>query len=660
MIRCEDLPIQCFVDGKPVKCAVLRDDTARDAALKMTLGRGQVYLYAKRTRTTTPVTVWQKYKRPLTPAELTGELRNVGILRRVEVKAYDFEDVLDYFPKEALAEYVPVGQHLPLGVRAKPPKNGYTLDEYKDAVVTDVAPKTRLYEYGQVTELHAVHLNYLTQTYRLHPPGLVSTVPPLPCEANWRWTYLEEAGYDPVAPQSVNLQLLFQRAHAHPQVPTIVYGNLAKVHGDFSKEVRPGKTDRVTFYFAHGAWVAFCRDASVEVGTDDPALNNPLINYVNNIVQFGTGVEGDYQCLGKRVEKAPLFSDAVFPLCTKDRKVRRSISAEWRAQPETVPIRWSCVFGDDFTYKRCGDPTKTQIEFCEDRVVVRGIPEACAPYAALYVEAYLSEGQAQGQDPTGDEAECAIEEADEAEEVAFKCGLSEVERVVEKLERGGFQVNGRYLEGVEAVSFSTGLEGLVPCAVYMNGHTNGHTNGNINGNINGNTSEDGVNVDLPTWTPRQGYAKTLAFLEEVSIVLSHLGSITPVVDVSAKCTGFKTGCGFVPCLPDKTPQVPLITEHELHFPTVPRLYGIFREMCRRSPWNKSVLERVPVCVSTSSEPWCRDGKLFLSEGDLHRFALKLERELATNQRVRCYVNKWTQQVKRVDHDLFPEEKIVFL
>ena len=643
MICFEERPIQCFLDGKSVKCAVLRDDTVRDAALKMTLGLGQVYLYAKRTLTTTPVTIWLKYQRPLTPAELTGELRNVGILRRVEVKTYDFEDVLDYFPKEAFSEYVPVGQTLPLGVRAKPPKNGYTIDEYKDAVVTDVMPKSRLYEYGQVTELHAVHLNYLTQTYRLHPPGLVPTNAPLPCEANWKWTFLQEACYDPVNPRSVDLKQLFQKVHAHPQVPVIIYGDVAKVYAqaDFTKEIQSGNPDRVTFYFENGTSVSFCSDASVEVGVDDPGLVNPLINYVNNVVKLGTGVESDYKCLGKRVEKSPIFSEAVFPLCTNAQKARRSIAAEWRGErPDKVTMRWSGVFDDDFTYKRCAAQKKTRLEFRDDRVVVAGIPEGCAPHAALYVEAFLS----QGKDTTEDEAECTIEEADEAEE-ASKCETSEVERIVEMLERGGFQVTGRYQEGVEAVSFSTGLEGLVPCSESRN---------------------NGVNVDLPPWTPKKGYSKTSAFLEEASIVLQKkLGLITPVVNVAGKCTGFKTGYGFVACLPDKTlHETHLVTEHELHFPTVHRLYGLFRETCRSSDeaWNKPVVERVKnlVCVAAASEPWSREGKLFLSEGDLHRFAQTLESELATNHSVRCYVNKWTRQVKQHQHDVFPEEKIVLL
>ena len=679
--------MKCHLNGKVVEvCDLLEDDTVRDAALKLTRGSGQVSLYAKRTKTNTPVTVWEKYKRPLSPAEMTGELRNVGILRRVEVKTFDFEEVLEIFPKETQWEYVPLGQTLPCGVRVKPPSEGYTIEEFRDVTVSAQTSSTRLFEYENITDIYAVHLTFLTHVYLLHPPGLVPENIPLPERFSWVWEVRPELRYVPKNPQTVDLGSLFQRIHAHAIIPVIVYGNNARVINSTTEHLlllqktnlkpngyRTNNKQHLTVCFADNKRIAFYDDGTVHVSTDDPPLMNPIINYVNNILRWETGLEGDYKIIGKRIGDSPVFSDAFFPLCKSDGEKRVTLQTSWSGEtPSEVPYRWSTAFDDAFHYLRCSPSALLEFKGTdkekekETTVVLSNLHPRCAVFAAKYTEAFIIDEIERDKDK---EHDYFIEEVDKDKEQTHQ--QPKDKKIVlcygttaDQLERAGFQVEGRFLGGIYATS-PKGFQGLVPMS---------------------DDDDAGVVSHLEEWHPNQGYANTKAFLEEVSSLFPGLRPTTYVTTVSSVCTGFRTLDGtVVRCLGDRViskNETNTMLEHEILFPKVPRLYGLYREVykaCITKVKKKKTLQQnqnqtpkinqcehrvadtmaaVVLTTKVDQDQGYFNDKLILTKPNADLFCTQLEDELARFHRVRSYAFDWVQKVNGIDHDLLCEEKIV--
>ena len=571
------------------KHTVLGDDTARDAALKLTLGAGNVYLYAKQTFTTTAVQVWEKFDRPLTVAEMSAELRNVGIKKRIEIKTYDFKDVAAVFTN-AEWRYIPFGQTLPAGVRVKPPQHSYEMCEFENVLGT-VDPHQRLFDFKDITDVYAVSLPVLHHVYLHHAPGVFTDdVFLLEAVSTADWETLPVVRYLPLKEQPIDLQFVFQRVHASSLVPYISFGKLLRsVEKSFSF-FKP-KKEGLTVYLDHN-YITFFENAETATPLE-PAYANPIINYVNNVLKWKTGLESDYQLLGKKVERSDLFSFEFFPLCGDKFEKRVSISLPWDGDfPETVGTVWSSCFTQDFKYKRCSPPGK--LLQTEHSVVVTNLPEACVPFAQKYVESLLSH--------TSDYLH-VIEEEVQTEPKPTMVG---------RFKKAGYEIGDRFRNGFTAFD-PDGLEGFVPC-------------------VEKQTSHGVLDSLLSEWVPYFKYKKVKLFLEKASSVLKELTPTARVNNSTGHCVGVLLSNGVVVKCLKETVQVddlPFKTENEIKFPNDSRAYATFKEKFRQS-----------------------NGKASDSS-----FNAKLSDEIARFHHVRSHVFNWLVTIDGVDYDLLPGETL---
>lgn len=441
-----------YVDKLQVDApTVLHDDTIRDVALKLTHGAGGVYLYACRTTNETDaVSVWQKYKRPLTCSELTAELRNVGAHQKLNALAtYEFEDVSELFPSKCQWEYIPLGQNLTKGVRVKPPKNGYQLDEYVNAKGT-AQPEKRLYDYVGVTDVFAVTVRHLFQVYLPHAAGMVPDDTILHAAVSrWDWKQLPVYRWAPNVPTRVDLTALFQRVHANAHVPCIQHGKRVRVYmGQGLKEKKEKKG--LTFYFVLGGSVTFYEDGSVQTAyVEHPARVQPVVHYVNQVLAWKTAMESDALLMGTCVEvPSTLLNRSVFPLCHSADPRTVTMSAKCSAVLDTVPVAWSNVF-QGTSYLRCSPNADLSTDGAH--VTLTKLPFEAVEFATRYTEGMLTHVAA--------EEECTLEE-----EFVFempKEPVTEFDTFVNAFLREGYDVGERFIGGMVARD-PTGVLGFLP------------------------------------------------------------------------------------------------------------------------------------------------------------------------------------------------------
>jgi len=152
-----------------VGTGVLPDDLIRDVALKMTDGRGGVYLYGKCARRVGGMDIYARYKRPLTCHELLVELRDIGSPLALGKQVYDFDDLMALGISSEV-QFVSLGQTMPLQVPVVPPKKVTRVECFDAAPL----PNKRLCEYTDLFEVYAVPIpETLQKIYIPHPPGRV-------------------------------------------------------------------------------------------------------------------------------------------------------------------------------------------------------------------------------------------------------------------------------------------------------------------------------------------------------------------------------------------------------------------------------------------------------------------------------------------------------
>ena len=621
-------------NGKAVRENTINgDDTIRDVALKLTKGQGGVYLYGKQKKDSSAVTVWQKYKRPLTAYEMTAELRNLGIQRKVGDQEFDYEDIGDYIPP-CDYEYVALGQTLSRGVRVRPPKQTYSLGEYLN--VSSVAqPEMRLVDYPELTEVHVVAVRYLMQVYLPHPPGIVPQDMALQAAVStWVWNIVQETLLLPKAPQQVDLANLFSKIHATELVPYVTFGKLVRF---WSKEDVPSlaPSEGVTFHMKkRGTTVAFYGDGKVKCVRTDPFETNPIVHYVNQVLAWGTALECDWTIIGKSTAVTNLFSDAFFPLWTSATQERATVSAPFDAVAYTPSPAWQHAFSSTLEYVRCSPPAI--LDLTDGAVYIHHLPAESMSYATRYAEGMLTERK---------EADaCWVSEA--ADSVQEVMPVDPSEAYIAKFVKAGFEMGLRYRGGALCMDENSGY-GFLPCPDPARG-------------INQGLLED--------WVPTLGYAAVKQFLVSAARVEVGVEPRETVVDYKGECVGVRTRNGaFVRCKPEPLPEkekeksLRRTTEHALRFPKTGHVNGTYRELVRHHGFNLLKAQTMAVVdARTDDFPQWREGKLLLTRNDLETFEAQLKNDMARFHHLRSYIMRRTQEVNGHILDLLNGEQVTVL
>ena len=622
------------LNGKAVRENTINgDDTIRDVALKLTKGQGGVYLYGKQKRDSSSVTVWQKYKRALTSYEMTAELRNLGIQRKVGDQEFDYEDLGDYIPR-CEYEYVALGQILSRGVRVKPPKQTYSLGEYLN--VSSVAqPEMRLTDYPELTEVHAVTMRYLMQVYLPHPAGIVPQDAALTTAVStWVWNIMQETYLLPKAPQCIDLADLFSKVHAAELVPYISFGKMVRL---WNKDDMPSlsSSEGMTFHLKEKGSVTFYRDGKVKCVRADPYETNPIVHYVNQVLAWGTALECDWMIIGKSTALASLFSDAFFPLWTSATKERITISAPFDAVAYAPSPAWHYAFSPTLEYVRCSPPAS--VDLSNSTVYIRHLPAECISFASRYAEGMLLSAEGNESDT------CWMTEASEdAQNVKT---VEQSEAFIAKFAKAGYEMGLRYRGGALCIDEKSNY-GFLPCPDLA----------------------EGVNQGLlEEWVPTLGYTAVKQFLVSAARVDEGVEPRESVLDHKGEYVGIRTRNGaFVRCktepVVDKGKNcLRKTTEHALRFPKTGHLNGTYRELVRLYGFGLLKAQKVNVIdARTDDFPQWREGKLMLTRRDLEEFETQLKNEMARFHRLRCYMTRRTVEVNGICLDLLNAEQVIVL
>lgn len=611
---------------------ILGDDTIRDVALKITQGRGGVYLYGKVERTVSAVTVWQKYSRPLNSWELMAELRNVGIRRKVrEDESFEFEDLFDFFPKKCEWELVPLGQELPPGVRAKPPTQSYSLAEYQNKSGNH-QPNKRLFEYEGLTEVYAVNVTHLRHVYLPHAAGVVPEDSRLrSAVSTWVWNIRQEVYLLPPKESTIDLTLLFSRVHATELVPHVSFGKLLRTF-DGSTIALNDPTRGVSFYLKRkGACVTFLPDGSLKCVNTDANETNPIIHYANQVLRWGTAFESDAVLIGQKLAFTPLFCDAVYPLWKSNTKERTSITAEFEG-PVKSTLYWNETISPTMEYVRC--TPNARIVFCKGEVHVTNLPTECVTFASRYVEAWLTSAS---DEPTEEDYSCSVAEVNELEETQT---MDAYDVYVSKFTNAGYDMGMRYKGGVLSMDEKGGY-GFLPCPT-------------VSKNVN--------EAFLNEWVPSLSFKETIQFLERAARIAPTTTPKECVINCKGYCVGVRTqGNAFVRCKPERTQETHGLrktTEHEILFPNTGFVYGTFRDLIRENGM-KSDTTKYMVCVDdrTDEFPQWQEGKLVLTFKEREQFGSMLRNDMARFQHLQSYMLKQTQEVNGFTLDIRNEQII---
>lgn len=620
------------LNGKAVRENTINgDDTIRDVALKLTKGQGGVYLYGKQKRDSSSVTVWQKYKRPLTSHEMTAELRNLGIQRKIGDQEFDYEDLGDYIPR-CDYEYIALGQTLSRGVRVKPPKQTYSLGEYLN--VSSVAqPEMRLVDYPELTEVHAVTMRYLLQVYLPHPAGIVPQDAALTAAVStWVWNIVQETFLLPKAPQQIDLADLFSKVHATELVPYISFGKVVRLwtKGD-PPSISP--SEGVTFHLKKGGTVTFYRDGRVKCVRADPYETNPIVHYVNQVLAWGTALECDWAIIGKSTALTALFSDAFFPLWALGTKERTTISAPFDAVAYAPSPEWQHAFSPTLEYVRCSPPAT--VDLSNGTVYIRCIPVDCISHASRYAEGMLTERK--------ESDTCWVTEAT-AERFEDVLG-DPSEAYIAKFAKAGFEMGLRFRGGALCMDEKS-VYGFLPCPDPARGVNQGL---------------------LKEWTPTLSYAVVKQFLVSAARFDEGVEPREAVLDHKGDCVGIRTRNGSVvrckaePSLEKEKSGLRKTTEHALRFPKTGHVNGTYRELVRLYGFNLMKAQTVALIDARTDEfPQWREGKLLLTQTDLEAFEAQLKNDMARFHRLRSYMTRKTQEVNGSSLDLLNHEQVIVL
>ena len=621
------------LNGKAVRENTINgDDTIRDVALKITKGQGGVYLYGKQKRESSAVTVWQKYKRPLTSHEMTAELRNLGIQRKVGDQEFDYEDLGDYIPRCDF-EYVALGQTLSKGVRVRPPKQTYSLGEYLN--VSSVAqPEMRLADYPELTEVHAVTMRYLMQVYLPHPAGIVPQDAALTAAVStWVWNIVQETYLLPKAPRRIDLQDLFSKVHVTDLVPYISFGKLVRL---WNKDVVPTLTpsEGITFHLKKkGSTVTFYGDGKVKCVRTDPYETNPIVHYVNQILEWGTALECDWTIIGKSTAVTSLFSDAFFPLWTSATKERTTISAPFDAVAHAPSPAWQHAFSPTLEYVRCSPPAT--IDVSNGRIYIRHLPNEFISYASRYTEGMLTEEK--------ESETCWMTEASETAQNDITAHPGE--SYIAKFVKAGYEMGLRYRGGALSMDEKSNY-GFLPCP----------------------DPAEGVNQGLlEEWVPTLGYAAVNQFLMGAARVDEGVEPREMVLDCNGDCVGVRTRNGsFVRCKTEISIEkeknfLRKTTEHAVRFPKTGHLNGTYRELVRLYGFNLLKAQKVMLIdARTDDFPQWREGNLLLTQTDIDKFETQLKNDMARFHHLRSYMTRRTQEVNGMSLDLLNAEQVIVL
>jgi hypothetical protein len=611
---------------------ILQDDTIRDVALKLTNGRGGVYLYGKVETNASLLTVWQKYNRPLTSWELVAELNNVGIRRKVhEGASFEFEDLSDFFPPKCVWEYVALGQHLPLGVRVKPPTQSYSLAEYQNKTAT-LQDKKRLFEYENLTEVHAVTITHLRHVYLPHSAGIVPEDSMLRAAVStWVWNIAQEIYILPTNHTNVDLPRLFSRVHATELVPHISYGKIVRSFDGSPIELNE-EAEAVTFHLKRkGAYVSFFADGSMKCVKTDASETNPIVHYTNQVVVWATAFDSDAVLIGQKLAFTPLFSDAVYPLWRANTKERTTIATAFSGEVPSL-TKWHAVIAPTMEYARCRPTAK--LVFRNGNVRVTNIPTECLSYASRYVEGWLTSTS----DPETDEV-CSLAEVNDIQEDPT---VDVCDAYLSKFADAGYEMGMRYKGGILAMD-KKGNYGFLPCP-----------------------PTSGPNPFLKEWVPSLGYKETIEFLETAARIQPRTTPKECVLNHKGCCVGVLTQDNmFVRCEPERwnedTHRLRKTTEHEILFPKTGIVYGVFRELIREYGMKSDMTKHI-VCVDerTDEFPQWRENKLIVTFKEKAKFASMLVNDMARYQHLRCYMTKQTQDVDGFVLDVWNDEQIIVL
>ena len=611
---------------------ILLDDTIRDVALKLTKGRGGVYLYGKCMETVSAVTVWQKYNRPLTWYELTAELRNIGINRKVPEKVFEYEDLADYIPVSDW-QFIALGQQIPHGVRVRPPKHSYSMAEFRDVVCTQEDEK-RLYHYPKLTEVHAVTVKHLPNVYLAYSPGIIPDDGRIHnIISTWVWNIKQEIYLQPVSKQIIDLKILFSKLHATENIEGISFQHMVRC---INKPLHiPSLNEGITFWLKKaGGYITFYADGSLKSVRTESSEINAIIHYVNEVLRWGSSLECNIRLIGKSIPFSPLFSDFCYPLWSSASKERTTIACKINGGvvPSVSPL-WRFMISPNFQYVRCRPYANIEIDDKEIRVC--NLPVECISFASLYVESWLS------NDINKKDVElCITEEYHTIDKLA----ANEFDLFIAKFRKAGYEIGLKFKGGVLAMDKVR--YGFLPCP---------------------ETSPTGVSdIFLKSWVSNVNYKTTKDFLQTAAEIDRGLEPRESVYNFKGERTGVRTRNGaLVNCKKEKmkqkeTEELKKITEHELTFPKTPPLYATYCALVREVGFELDEhIVLTETCHKEDFPHWC-DGKLLLTRNDKTMFELKLRTDMARLHRLRSYILCLQKEINGEVYGLLENEEIIVL
>jgi len=644
----------------------LPDDTVQDAAIKLTSGSGNVYLYGKCDLPATGSDLYAKYKRPLTRNELTAELRNLGIRMalgkdqydRVELKALDIKSRF---------HYVALGQLLPAGVPVIPPKNVQRVS------CVGAAKKTaRLLDYACLSAVYAVDIPpELQKLYLVHPAGDVPDDEMLEASGVVCVQGIVTHGSVTLIPQTTPKQplplgRLFQRMHASADVPYVWLNDTSAPHRIYgpSRDAKINPMRGLSCEFDDGTLVHFMDDASVGIAfnvqaTSERALTdyvrgrvNPLIHLVNNALQYGGPLETDAAAVRAKINSTAFSEDPFLLFQCLEACSKVQLTAVFAFPPQTMlpmfipPYLW-CAFTNEATpkYRRCPEPKALRVEhkLNATEITVFHLPHwSYLPSVARCLHR-LTHSESVGERYTDDETELVSE----ADVHALSFSKIRLRSSWEDLALSDYVLQGTVDGGVILQSRANGKACFVP--------------------VDATSANFVAGKRMEGWLPRLSAEETRAFLTEMAVYFA--GAAPTYLEFE---NGFAVGVGtesgtVVPCCKSRALDDFARFRHAMK-----ELLGrqenaseIWNHLHKKE-WMRSFLKTamatrvafVEFPDYSSTPPYViAKVALFAAERE-SGYVERLVDELSRQHHVRCYVLGMVKRVNGLAYDVFVGEKLL--
>jgi hypothetical protein len=415
-------------------------------------------------------------------------------------------------------------------------------------------------------------------------------------------------------------------AHAAEGLPYITFGKFVRT----MKKTLPKCVDPigVTFYTKEASYATFYADGSLKAVQMDPGVLNPIVHYVNHLLQWRTAIECDSKLLGKSIAVTPLFYSTPYSIWTPTTKERRTISATVQKDIEVPSSIWETTFSSSLKYLRCSPPA--QVEIVDKEVKIINLPIDSIPFAVRYTEAWLEADESTH--------ECTVVEDDSVQTETVQ--TNESDEYISKYRRAGYELGLCYIGGVLLMD-EHGLYGFLPCSTLKN------------------------DVRLRPWVPCLTFENSKDFLLGAARIDAGVLPREIVYNYKGECVGIRTqNQSLVRCKAEKdivSDHLRRTTEHEILFPNSGFIYGTYCSLVREIGIEGNVEEHIVLADLCSKDfPLWQEGKLLLSRYDLDVFKAQLKHDMTRFHRFRCYILRLQKEINYESYDYLGDEDIIAL